>query len=376
VGPDVVVGALNDNAILLEGAVVAIDAAILSNENSELGLPTVAGADTDGVGAVVGSEVFGEGLNWKDGAGEAAASGLGVEMDGVLAASDVAGAVVLKENAGVDAVEAGVELASEAFGCAAEDDGKLKENAGGAASDFVLGIEVVVGSEAAGLKEKPEVAVKAGTDAVSEAFGCALDEVGKVNENGDGAVSALVVGVEGVFTASGTGAGVVLNENPEAAEKAGTVVASAGFESTADVALVAVVEAGWLVAGDEPNEKDGATVEPNEMAGVLTLAVDEVASDVSAAFSAARAAADLNENAPVVEPNGEPTADGVPKGEAVVGMLLVRAGVVVVVPSDFSVVAADGKGEVAGLKPNALPVEEPPNAPNPDVVDFAEVSEG
>jgi hypothetical protein len=93
----------------------------------------------------------------------------------------------------------------------------------------------------------------------------------------------------------------------------------------------------------------------------------------------------LNENAPVVEPNGEPTAGGVPKGEAVVGILLVRADVVAVVPSDFSVVAADGKGEVAGLKPNALPdeeppnalpVEEPPNAPNPDVVDFAEVSDG
>lgn len=372
-GPDVVVGAFNDNAILLDGAVVAIDAAILSNENSELGLPTVAGADTDGVGAVVGSEVFGEALNWKDGAGEAVASALGVEMDGVLAASDVTGAVVLKENAGVDAVDAGVELASEAFAGAAEDVGKLKEKAGGAPSDFVLGVDAVVGSEVAGLNEKPEVAVRAGTDAVSEAFDCELDEVGKVNENGDDAVSVLVMGVEDVFEASG--AGVVLNENPEAAEKAGTVVPSAGFESVADVALVAVVEAGWLVAGDEPNEKDGVTVEPNEMAGILTLAVEEVASDVSAAFSAARAAADLNENAPVVEPNAEPTADGVPKGEVVAGTMLVRAEVVVVVPSDFSEVVADGKGVVAGLKLNALPVEEPPNAPTPDVVNFAEVSE-
>jgi hypothetical protein len=241
VGPDGVVGALKDNAMLLEGAVVATDAAILSNENSELGFPTVAGADTDGVEAVVGSEVLVDGLNWKDDAADATVSDLGVEIDDVLAASGVAGAVALKENAGADAVEAGVEVASEAFGCAVDADGKLKENAGGGVSDFVLGIDVeVAGSEAAaaggGLKEKPEAAVTVGTDAaVSEAFGCAVDEGGNVNANGDGAVSALV---EGVFVASDTRVG--LNENPDAAGKAGVVVASAVFEVAADVALVEV----------------------------------------------------------------------------------------------------------------------------------------
>jgi hypothetical protein len=130
------------------------------------------------------------------------------------------------------------------------------------------------------------------------------------------------------------------------------------------------------VTADEPNEKDGAAAEPNEMAGVLTVAVEvDVFSDASAAFSAACAAADLNENAPVVEPNGEPIADGVPKGEAVVGILLVTIEAVVAGPSDFSAVVADGKGEVVGLKPNALLAEAPPNAPNPVVVDLAEVPE-
>jgi hypothetical protein len=58
VGPDEVAGTFNDNAMLLDGVVVAMDAAILSNENSEVGLLSVAGAETEVVELVVGSEVL------------------------------------------------------------------------------------------------------------------------------------------------------------------------------------------------------------------------------------------------------------------------------------------------------------------------------
>lgn len=110
---------------------------------------------------------------------------------------------------------------------------------------------------------------------------------------------------------------------------------------------------------------------------MLTVAVEvDGFSDASAAFSAAFAAADLNENPPVLEPNGEPIADGVPKGDAVAGILLVTVEVAVVDPSDFSAVVADGKGEVVGLKPpNMVLAGAPPNAPNPVAVGLAEVSE-
>jgi hypothetical protein len=161
-----------------------------------------------------------------------------------LGASVAAGAVVLKENAGAAVVEAGVVVASEVFGCTVDDVGKLKENVGGVISDFDVEIDVdVEDSEATGgLKENPAVAVTAGVATASVVFDSEVDDAGSLNVKGDGMASVLLVVIAGDFAVSDTGVGVVLNENPDEAEKAGVVVVSVILVSAAGIALVAVVE--------------------------------------------------------------------------------------------------------------------------------------
>jgi hypothetical protein len=85
-------GALTDKAMLEDGVVVAMDAAILSNENSDLGLSTAAGAETE---VVVAAGLL----------ADANENGL------ALSPSDVVG---LNENAGAaDVVTAAVDAASD-----------------------------------------------------------------------------------------------------------------------------------------------------------------------------------------------------------------------------------------------------------------------
>jgi hypothetical protein len=84
-------GALTDKAMLEDGVVVAMDAAILSNENSDLGLSTAAGAETEVVAAGLLADANENGLE--------------------LSLSDVVG---LNENAGAaDVVTAAVDVASD-----------------------------------------------------------------------------------------------------------------------------------------------------------------------------------------------------------------------------------------------------------------------
>jgi hypothetical protein len=102
-----------------------------------------------------------------------------------------------------------------------------------------------------------------------------------------------------------------------------------------------------------------------------------VFSDTSEAFSTgADEAVGLNENALVVEPNAELAADPVPNGEAVVAMLFLVVEVVLLVSSDFSLAAADCKGDAVGLKPKGLLAVALPKPPNPVVLGFAEISAG
>ena len=82
-------GALTDKAMLEDGVVVAMDAAILSNENSDLGLSTAAGAETEVVAAGLLADANENGLE--------------------LSLSDVVG---LNENAGTADVVTAVDAAS------------------------------------------------------------------------------------------------------------------------------------------------------------------------------------------------------------------------------------------------------------------------
>jgi len=241
VGPDAAAGALTDSAKLKGGAEVAAEAAILSNENSESGLPTVAGAEV--VAAVeLASDVFGVSdvgrlnENCDD---EVAAADVGAGLAGSLA-------VGLNEN-GDDVVSA------------ADADG------------------VLAGSLTAGLNENDDVVVSAVDVAVSLAAG--------LNENGEEAV--VVAGASEVLISPALV--FVWNEN-------------AGVEDLAVSLLVvgsAALALSELSAGF-PNENGEVDVSFVEVAKLNAGLLDGSSADAETAFvpSADEAANEATAGAP------------------------------------------------------------------------------